>query len=84
MGGRPCASALCANLVIWFSLHFVVGLDHVSVAGWYHEGFTLYVLLLCARDVTLLRRRMLWGVSWSCPCSGSLSNCCYRININQG
>ena len=41
MGVRPCASALRASLVIWFSLHFVVGLDHVSVAGWYHGGYTL-------------------------------------------
>ena len=50
-GETLCASAFCASLVIWFSLHFVVGLGHVSVGGWYHGSYTLGVLLLCARDV---------------------------------
>ena len=32
MGVKPGASAFCASLAIWVSLHFVVGLGHVSVA----------------------------------------------------
>ena len=78
-GDTLCAPALCASLVTWFSLHFVVGLDHVSVGGWYHGGYTL-----CA---AALRAEMwLWFVATCCGgCPGHVlvvaawSNCHYRV-----
>ena len=57
----------------------------VSCRGVWVVPWGLYPMCCCSvhRVVALLRRHMLWWVSRSCPCDGSLSNCGYRINLNQ-
>ena len=60
-GVTLCAPALCASLLIWLSLHFVVGAGHVSVGGWYHGGYTL-----CAAAL----RTVLWLFFVATCCGG--------------
>ena len=79
-----CAPALCASLVIWIIPAFRG--RSVSCRGGWVVPWGLYPMCCCSahRVVALLRRHMLWWVSRSCPCDGSLSNCYCGINLFKG
>ena len=77
-GPIPCARLLSVP-ASWsgLSLHFVVGVCHVAVGGWYHGGYTLCAAALC----TVLWLFFVATCCGRCPghvfvSDSSLSYCC--------